>query len=201
MLGLIRVTMLLALILVLGMAAVIGAPKRSPSDGAGRGRSNWSWRPFATNGGTYKTPQGWNVYDAFTTTTAHDALTCSEPICPLTSHVAYFRRATGRAELFAIYGKDGDMESLLFATWQTLNSAAALRGKEQGMVHFADGTDGKYVVTRMKLGSSAEITFFVATREDAGASLLLSGGARSGDFELSEFLALARKIHSPAVEG
>ncbi len=196
MLGLIRVTILLATILVLGMAAVIGVARSTERESPA---ANWAWRPFATNGGSYKAPPGWSVYDSFSTSTPHGALTCSEPICPLTTHVAYFRRDSGNGEFFAIYGTNSEMEALLSTTRQTIESCASQRGRETGSIHLFDGTDAKYTVTRVKLGGQTEITFFVATREDENATLLLSGGARTGDFDLEEFLTLARKVHSPTL--
>lgn len=197
MFGFPRVVVALATILFLGVAAVVALPDVPASER--RVGGEWSWTPFRATGGRYKLPPGWRAYDAFTTSTRHSALAVSEPICALSARVALFRGELCDRELFVMYGSHDELDVTVRTIEHSFDSFAAQRGRKQGVVTLADGTEAKWSVTRVALrpGDEYEMSYFVALREDGDQTLVLSGGARTRDFYLDEFLALVSSISTP----
>lgn len=189
-----RVVLALASILILGLAAVIALPNSLPNTSSVSGE--WSWTPFRASGGRFRTPEGWRAIDAFTTSTRHAALAVSEPICPLTTRVALLQTPSLDRELYVIHGTHDELDTSIRVTQHNLDTFAATRGRDLGTLQLADGSEAKWSVTRVSLrpGLDYEITYFVATHIGPTHTLLLSGGAKSRNFDLREFLSLAESV-------
>lgn len=197
MFGFPRVVIALATILFLGVSAVVALPDRPQTER--RVGGDWSWTPFRATGGRYKLPAGWRAYDAFTTSTRHSALAVSEPMCPLSTRVALFRGELCDRELFLMFGTHDELDVTVGNIEHNFDSFVSARGRKQGVVKLADGTEAKWSVTRvaMRPGEEYEMSYFFAARIDPEYTLVLSGGARTRDFYLDEFLALAASVSTP----
>jgi hypothetical protein len=198
MLGFTRVFIGMTAILAIGMAAVIALPEARVT--ARQFDADWTWAPFRAGGGDYRTPLGWSATDAYSTSTRHAALTLTEPICPLSAQVAYFKSEASDRELYLMFGTATEMEIITATAQRTLDSFAATSGRKQGDVRLADGTMLRWSTTRVALGAGEgrEMVYFVGVAEKNGKQFIASGGAKARVFDLEEFAAFLRSVTLPS---
>lgn len=110
--NLVKISMFLILIMILGMVSIIGLPV-GPLSAEKRASFANEWGPFQTDGGVFLVPPGWAAIDPYRPVADDRGLHWLPLEAPGGSRVAYLRTIDRTTEAFLIHGPRPALSSLI----------------------------------------------------------------------------------------
>ncbi len=191
MIGFIRIACGLALILLLGVAAVLRLPTTSEA------RSGCpAFAALADGRLHYRLPPQWVVVDPFTSRTPYLGQIWFPELPSFSTRVAYLRSRLAAQELFIMFGPASELRPMYERATTRWDHHPLTTLEAPSSTATGDGTTVRWRIAAMnpgKLGGESA-RYFLGAAEFGDRMLLLNGGGVAAEFDDEAFVDIIRSL-------